>query len=186
MPESIPTKEPESFRAGDTVEWKKSLDSYKASDGWTLSYSFRGISGTIDCTAAADGHDHLISLPPTTTTAYSEGIYDVVGSVTKGTNRHTVYSSRIEVLVDLANAGSSYDGRSHVEKTLRAIEAVIERRATKEVLESSIEGVTVKRYDHAQLLELRAKYARLYDQELAAERLKLGKGSGNRILVRFE
>ena len=36
MATDIATIEPATFRAGDTVKWKKALDCYKASDGWTL------------------------------------------------------------------------------------------------------------------------------------------------------
>ena len=35
MATDIASKEPETFRAGDTVKWKRSLDCYKASEGWT-------------------------------------------------------------------------------------------------------------------------------------------------------
>ncbi len=55
MAATIPTKEPLTIRAGDTIKWTKSLDDYKASDGWTLSYSFRGTGGTIDITSTTEG-----------------------------------------------------------------------------------------------------------------------------------
>ena len=55
MAATVPTKEPLTIRAGDTIEWTKSIDDYKASDGWTLSYSFRGTGGTIDITNSAEG-----------------------------------------------------------------------------------------------------------------------------------
>ena len=89
------------------------------------------------------------------------------------------------MLVDLEAAGSSYDGRTHVKKTLDAIEAVLENRATKEIEESTIEGVMIKRIPHEQLLVFRQKYLTWYRQEQAAEKLKLGMGSGNIILTRF-
>ena len=181
----IPSKEPAEVRAGDTIKWKRSLDLYKANDGWSLQYAFRGSSGTIDISASADGADHLINVAPSTSAAYSAGIYDVIGYVTKGSDRHTVFSSRIEILVDLATAGSSYDGRSHVKKTLDAIEAVLENRATKEIEESTIEGVAIKRIPHSELLTFRSKYLQWYQQEQASERLKQGQGSGRTILTRF-
>ena len=64
MAATVPTKEPLTIRAGDTIEWTKSLDDYKASAGWTLSYSFRGTGGTIDITSSAGG---LISISGLTT-----------------------------------------------------------------------------------------------------------------------
>ena len=96
----------------------------KAQNSWPLKYAFRGSAGTIDITSSADGDEHLVSVAPTASAAYSAGIYDVMGWAEKGSDRYTVFTSRIEVLVDLEAAGSSYDGRTHVKKTLDAIEAV--------------------------------------------------------------
>ena len=40
MASDIASKEPAKIRAGDTIEWKRSIDDYKASDGWTLKYAY--------------------------------------------------------------------------------------------------------------------------------------------------
>ncbi len=186
MAAETPTKEPIQIRAGDSVTWKKSVSDYKASDGWTLKYSLRGQSTTIDLTSTASGDEHLISETPAASAAWDAGLYDVVGYVEKGSDRFTVWESRIEILPDLTAAGSSYDGRSHVKKVLDAIEAVLENRATKEIEESTIEGVMIKRIPHDQLLMMRQKYLNWYMQEQAAERIKLGIGSTNQILTRFQ
>ena len=42
MATDIASKEPTQFRAGDTIEWKRSIDDYKASDGWTRKYAYFG------------------------------------------------------------------------------------------------------------------------------------------------
>ena len=186
MAAETPTKEPETVRAGDTIKWKKSVSDYAASDGWTLKYSLRGQSTAIDLTSTADGDEHLISVTPATSAAWPAGFYDAVGYVEKGSDRYTVWESRVEVLVDIEAAGSSYDGRTHVKKVLDAIEAVLENRATKEVEESTIEGVAIKRIPHEQLLMMRQKYLGFYRQEQAAERIKLGLGTTNAILTRFQ
>ena len=55
MATDIASKEPTQIRAGDTIKWKQSIDDYRASDGWTLSYSFRGTGGTIDITSTTEG-----------------------------------------------------------------------------------------------------------------------------------
>ena len=62
MATDIASKEPTQIRAGDTIKWKRSVDDYKASDGWTLKYAFRGSAGTIDITGSADGNDLVIYL----------------------------------------------------------------------------------------------------------------------------
>ena len=77
----IPSKEPEQFRAGDTIKWKRSLSDYKASESWVLKYAFRGTPGVIDITSSASGDDHLVNEVAATTAAYSPGIYDVIGFV---------------------------------------------------------------------------------------------------------
>ena len=92
MATDISTKEPETFRAGDTVKWKKALDCYKASDGWTLKYSFRGTAGTIDITSSASGDDHLIEVSAATSAAYGAGLYAVQGYVEKDSDRQKCLS----------------------------------------------------------------------------------------------
>jgi hypothetical protein len=81
MAATVPTKEPLTIRAGDTIEWTKSIDDYKASDGWTLSYSFRSASGTIDITSTADGDDHAVCIAPATSTAYSASCLSTYGKM---------------------------------------------------------------------------------------------------------
>jgi len=182
----VATIEPVKLRAGDTLKWDKTLDDYPANDSWVLKYAFRGSPGTFDITAGSTGADHSVSIAPTITAAYPSGIYDVLGFVEKGTDRYTIYTGRIEVLADLEAAGSSYDGRTHVKKTLDAIEATLENRASKEILESSIEGVSIKRIPHEDLLAMRSKYLTWHQQELAAEKIALGLGTGRTILTRFQ
>lgn len=194
MAEAI--KEPVKVRAGDTISWTKSLADYPATEGYALAYAFRGNSSTIDVTSTASGADHEVNIAPSTSTAFDPGTYEVQGYVTKMVaqadgslvvgERHTVYVGRIEVLPDLAAQGSSYDGRSHVKKVLDAIEAVLENRATKEIEESTIEGVQIKRIPHEQLIAMRSKYLSWHNQELAAERLGRGEATGRTILTRFQ
>ena len=81
MAAEIPSKEPELFRAGDTIKWKRSLSDYKASESWVLKNAFRGTPGVIDITSSASGDDHLVNEVAATTAAYSPGIYDVIGFV---------------------------------------------------------------------------------------------------------
>lgn len=182
----IPTLEPTSIRAGDTLNWTKTLDDYPADDSWVLSYAFRGSPGTFDITAGSSGADHSVSVAAATTTSYDAGFYDVLGYVDKSSERYSVYEGRIEVLADLEAAGSSYDGRTHVKKTLDAIESVLENRASKEILESTIEGVAIKRIPHEDLIAMRGKYLDWYRQEQAAEKLARGLGTGRNILTRFK
>ena len=62
----------------------------------------------------------------------------------------------------LGVAGEQLGPRSHVKKGLDKIEAVLDNRATKEIEESTIEGVMIKRIPHAELVAMRSKYLNWY------------------------
>ena len=182
----VPTKEPEIVRAGDTIKWEKDLSDYSAADSWVLKYALRGNSEAIDITAAASGSKHLVTITAAISAGYNKGIYDCLGYVEKGSERYSVFIGKIKVEQDLEAAGSSHDPRSHVKKVLDSIESVLENRATKEVLESTIEGVAIKRITHEELILMRQKYLAFYEQELAADKIKRGLGTSRTILTRFK
>ena len=62
---SIPTTEPETITAGDSLTWKRTLADYPAGT-WTLKYRLINADGKIDITATASGTDHLVSVEPAT------------------------------------------------------------------------------------------------------------------------
>ena len=185
MPE-IPSNEPARLVAGDTWQWTRSLEDYKASDGWTLSYAMiasPGVSFTI--TAAAAGDDHAVTVAAATTAGYAAGKYLWQAYVTKAAERFKVDEGLLEVEADFATAGASYDPREHARVVLAAIEAVIEDRATKDQESYSINGRSLSRTPLADLLKLRATYrdeVRRLDQ---AEALAAGLDGGRNVYVRF-
>ena len=71
---STPTTEPAAITAGDSFTWQKTLADYPAGT-WTLKYRFINAAGKIDITATASGTDHLVSVTPTTSAAYTAGDY---------------------------------------------------------------------------------------------------------------
>lgn len=182
-----PTTEPSTITAGDTVTWTKSLASYPATAGWTLAYALRNAVTAIDIQATASGADHLVSLPAATTANYAAGAYRWYAFVSNQgeTERHTVATGSLTVLPDLL-AATSYDARSHARKVLDAIEAVLEKRASRDQEEITINGNAIKKSPIADLLRLRSTYQALVASEEAAERLSSGAGVGRgRLLVRL-
>ena len=185
MAASTPTKEPETLTSGVTWKWKKTLADYPASE-WGLVYYLRRNGDTLTSyNTTADGDDHLLNVVATITTLRGAGEYDLVGIVTKGAEKFVVYQGRVEVLPNPQQSGA-YDPRTHAEKVIDAIEAVLESRATKEILNFSVEGNSLSSIPHADLLALRSRYRIEVEREKAAERLKMGRGSGRRILTRFQ
>lgn len=184
MTTEIPTIEPSQFTVGDTVKWKKTLDCFKASDSWVLTYSLRNATNTINLTATASGDDHLISLTAVTTAAYTAGEYWYQAYVTKGAERYQVETGSIVIKENLA-ASATFDGRSHVKKVLDALEATILGKASKDQLSYSIQGRSLSRMSASEVIEWRDKYKAEYQQELREERIAKGLGNNSIVKVRF-
>lgn len=185
MSTPTPNIEPAVITAGDTVTWSRSLPDYPATDGWLLSYALRGPTA-IDITAAANGVDHLVDVGTVVSSGYADGLYTMQGYVSNGTSRFTVYTGPVTIKPDLAAAGAGYDGRSHVKRTLDAIEAVIEGRASKGDQQLSIDGTTLIKMTATDLLNLRTRYQNEYRREQQAARVAQGKNSGRKIVTRFK
>lgn len=183
----IPTIEPARVRAGDTVTWRKSLEDYPATAGWTLYYRLINSSAKIDITATADGADHLVSVPKATTSAWTAGDYTLISWVTDGTDRVTLDPGRITVLPDLAAQAGGYDTRTQAKKMLDAVDAALLSLSSGErlaVVAAEVNARSLK-YDFNGLMKLRNLYAAQVRAEEDAERAALGLGSRNKINVRL-
>jgi len=183
MAYQIPTTEPVEIVAGETLQWTKTLADYPAST-WTLSYEFRG-AGSFSITATASGSDHAVSVAYATTDAYPVGDYWWTSYVTDGTSRYRVDTGQTAVVKDLTDATAGYDGRTHAERTLAAIEAAIEGRATKADSEITIGDRKIKRMPPSELLQWRAAYRAEVKAEQKAARRKRGLDSQNSTWVKF-
>lgn len=174
---------PAEIVAGVTLEIPVTLTAYPAS-AWTLTVALRGMhSHAIDLTATADGDTYVIGATAAETAEYHTGLYWYTMRVTDGTDVIEVDSGESTVTADLATVTGSYDGRSHVQRVLDAIEAVIEGRATIDQQSYSIGNRTLARTPIGDLLSLRTKYRDELRREQAA-----AKGQsllGRRVLTRF-
>lgn len=179
---TIPTSEPASLNAGDTARWLKALPSYPATDDWVLAYALVNAGQRIAFTATAQGSDHLVNVPAATTTAWAPGTYDYRASVIRAGDVFTVATGRITIEPAF---GAAVDARSHARRTLQAIEATLEGRASSATAEYQIAGRQMKYIPVPELLTLRDRYRRDVRAEDAADRIKAGLGNPGRIYVRF-
>lgn len=183
---TTPTNEPLELRAGDTWEWRREdLADYPATS-WTLTYRFKNQAGGFEVVAAADGAAHAVTVAAVTTAAFVPGTYAWAAQAVNGTTKRTVDTGTLRVLPNLfaGAAASASDQRTHAKKTLDAVEAVIEGRATLDQSEFQIGGRMLKRMPIADLLRFRAFYKNEVERELAAEKLANGLGVARRIQVR--
>lgn len=176
--------------AGDSLDFYDEFDTYPASDGWTLKYRltprFTSPAQTpIVITASTfDTTQYRVQQSPATTAAWTAGIYTWTRWVEKAGARQSLGAGELEVLADPANLAAGYDQRGHARKVLDAIEAVIERRATRDQEEYAIDGRSLKRTPIDDLYRLRQRYA----AEVAGEdaMLNLAAGTpGRKIQVRL-
>lgn len=181
MSAPIPTIEPSTVTAGDTVKWQRSLPDYPASAGWLLKYALRGASA-IDITADSN---QLVNVPSSVTSSWAAGSYSVQGYVTLAGEQHTVYQGPLTIAPSLVAAGADYDGRSHAKRVLDAIEAVIEGRAARGDQEMTIDGTRLVKMSVEQLKTLRVYYRREYQAEQRKLAVASGKKNGRRVLMRF-
>jgi hypothetical protein len=185
---------PATLRAGDTIEWDESLPDYPASDGWTLAFVLtRYGQSLITIIATPSGDDYAISILPATTRAWIPGIYSWQAYVYKEagtpvliTEKYTLESGQVQILPDIAQATSITDLRSHAKKVLDAIEALLEGKATADVMSYSIAGRSLSKMNPEELIKWRSFYKTEYQRELEAEAIAKGEDNPRRIGVRFK
>lgn len=188
MPD-IPDTEPTEFIAGDTVKWTRDFSADYPVGTWTLTYYFRGeVSKSVTCTTS--GILHLATISAATSATYLPGTYTVKARVSNGSEVYTVWEGSI-VVVENPGLGNSYDGRTTAKKMLDAVESALLNNASREEeeYEIAVPGGTSRRLKFCskeQLIILRAKLQAEVEQEQIAERIKQGKASGTKVLVRFQ
>lgn len=151
--------EPTEIQAGDLLEWTKSLPGYPASE-WTLRYTFINATSKITINASADGDDHVVSEAAADTAGYASGYYSWAGRVTNISDplqKFTPLSGDVRVLPDLESR-TTYDGRSYARRTLDAIQAVIEKRASKDQLAYTIADRQLSKMTPEQLFMFRDRF----------------------------
>jgi hypothetical protein len=177
----IPSREPLSFRAGDTVSWKKSFSDYPASESFVLKYYLVKSGKQIVITAEASGDDHLVTIAAADSGAYDAGRYFYQARIEKGTEAFTVGEGIIEVKAGLAAATTGLEWRAHCEQALENIEAMLSNKATADNYSYSIAGRSLSKYSWTELREMRAYYR----NELRAFNRKYGLSRPSKIGVQF-
>lgn len=190
MAADTPTRIPDQLRAGDTLKWSFGHNDYLPGDSWVLTTEFVNSAGTVDEQVAAitdpdDATRFLSTVAVATTAAWAAGDVYWISYVTKSGERFTLCDGTLEVSSDLAVV-ASHDARSHVKKTLDAIEATIEGTASKTQASYSIEGRSLSRWSFDELVMLRDKYRAKYKRELNAARAKKGLPRRDRAHIRFD
>lgn len=166
--------EPSELVAGNRWAWKRTdlgVDYPPAT--YSFSYELSLDSGVtkIAITAGESGSDYIIEVPSATTAGYTAGTYKFHAFITRTADNERVLVDKGTIVVKPDYATSTADQRSHVKKTLDALEATIEAKATKDQLSHTIDGRSISRMNPEEVINWMNKYKAWYAQELKAERL---------------
>ena len=128
MPNEL-TALPESFPAGTTIIYRKTLSDYPAGDGWTLKLHLAGASvKTFE--AEADGNDFVVTLAASATSSpFLAGLYQWTERVSLSGAVYEIDSGIVTVLPDLSTAAAG-DYQVWLERTIVVLTAHIEGRMT--------------------------------------------------------
>lgn len=186
MSATIPTSEPAKLRAGETLQFTKSLSDYPADSGWIINYSFRGVASTkIDFASSTSGKVHSVNQPFATTAQWLPGIYRGVGVVTDGTTSKVIFTGQLEILPNLAAMDGGVDTRTTNRIALDNVREVLAGRATSSILKSEVEGTTLERISHGDLIKLESYLAAKVRNEEIEELQAQGKPTGRTIYTQF-
>ena len=165
--------EPLQVVAGSTATWTVPAGDY-AAPTWTLSYALlKPGCDRIEITATDNGDgSHLVTVAASDTAGWESGEYYWQRNVTNGSVRHTTGSGRLEIKPNFAAA--NVDPRSSAKKTLDALEAVREGKATGDQLSMSLNGRSISRMSWDEVNSAWNHFKNLVDQEVALEKDELG------------
>jgi hypothetical protein len=167
---STPTKTPNSLLAGANKSWSRSLDDFPASAGWALRYHLVMAGHQITIDSTPDDDIHKVTLVAADTASWNPGRYQYQAWVSLGADAHMVEAGAIEIKANFASQTTGYDGRTHAEKVLDALEAMIEGKASLDQQSYSVGGRSITRLTPAELVDWRKEYQR----EVNIQRRKMG------------
>jgi hypothetical protein len=161
---------PEIITQGETYKFSITLSDYSSPE-WTASMLFTSADNAYEVTGTSTGTKHDFKITPAVTATYDDGSYRYRISVTDGDDVYTANAGYATVLLDPTVPGNSM---SHVEKTLQALNATIEGKATSDILNYSIRGRSVGRMSPEELLSWRDKYMQFFKQEQLEQDIENG------------
>ena len=181
--------EPQVFRVGDFVQWKREALRNTYGTGYTAEYVARIAGGSDEIKIAQAGGTttsyFLFTADTSTTAAYTAGDYQWQLEITQtsSSNRAVVEVGTWTIKPDLDAA--SADPRSTAQIMLDKIESVLTGRADGDVASYSIEGRSLQKIPVLELMTWRDRYRAEVAKERNDALLARGKKGAASIQVRF-
>ena len=187
---------PKQIYAGTTVKWRddgatgplnESITS--GSSNYSLVYYLRTNTNheghTVTGTSYGTGWEFSISA--TASTDFDSGDWFFYAEASKGSEKFTLGSGRLEVFSSLAYTGQpgAFDGRTQAEQDLDAVTTAIRSIISDKAAEYSIGNRTFKRIDLAELRVRESQLKAIVVRERKAAMIANGLGDPHSLYVRF-
>lgn len=147
MAATVPTHEPTTHQAGDTLRFTKTLADYSAAD-YTLTYVLIAALPSVSkivLTATTSGTDFSVSATAATTAQWTPGEYTIIGYVSDSTTRYEIYRNRITITPNIQSEELGYlDTQTYWEKVRDKLREVIQAGVIREVIRYSFNGVSTE------------------------------------------
>lgn len=176
--------------AGETLNYRATLASHPAGDGWVLTLYLNPRAGgtATSVTSTADGDDHLLQVPAATTAAWAAGAYAWEIWATLGGERYRIESGQLQVVASLIGAGAGQDTRTDAERALELLRAAWSAYIASGNFTVAQYTINGRSMTYRTIAELRAAISaaeRDVNSERAAARLAQGLAPRNRFVVRM-
>lgn len=178
--------EPTLIYAGTTWRWERSLSNFPPAT-WTLIYYFRSSDGKYSFNLPTINSNGVfrVNYSSTNTDTIAPAIYQGQGFVTSGNDRFIIYQGQLEILPDFKLQETGKDLRTHAQKVLEAIKALLEGRFTDDASSYSVAGRSITKLTPLELIETKHEYERIVIAELRQNRAKQGLETGQVIRANF-
>lgn len=142
---------------GTTISFEFNSANYPASEGYTASVVYRGSTSYYSFNTTNNGSNYKLEVSPSQNNI-PPGKYLILYEFSKSGNIYVEEADWVQVL---PSPKSVTDNRTHEEKVLDAINAVLESRATKEHLSYSIGGRSLALMTFDELIKAKSYYEAL-------------------------
>lgn len=147
---------PRSLGAGTSFEHWIASAAWPA-PAWKLTAVLRG-PVPMNLVASHEGSRHRFRVPAALTSTWTAGRYALSLRASRGDEVHEIEAGEVTIRPDISQLAAGHDARDHVERTLAAIEAVLEKRATLDQERYRINNRELWRTPIPELLRLRDRY----------------------------
>lgn len=180
------TSFPSSITAGDSFSWRFERSGYSPADSWTSSALLLNATNSYEVTGVADGDGFDFEVLSPESVLWAPGQYSAFEIYTLSPdNRLSIELSSLTV--EPNPTSGPYDTRSLARQMLDAIDAILLGRATGDDLDlvrAQARSRHVER-DATLLQSMRTYWKNQVDAEKQVDRIRAGKGAGNKIVIQF-